>query len=500
MSDEVKASAIWNGLKVDTYTNVRTGEMKIYQPKRLIPVLLARSTPVNGKTEWTYDGNGANFRNIYNDQQRALGKKELSQKDFNQRFFTQGTNSFNGIRGKILRNEKNYINAGIPITERETVKIGHYDNRVPGSVDPASDIMVNSDGTIPDSKTSGEQLIERDPVLPTSTGTGTGDGTGDGTGTGAGDGTGTGTGDGQTSTPIESVDSNGNVITTVRGGTRETLKYPLHDPPSAFKYDYISITAYDYKPSGLNVGNPNITKNLNTGAQYETVIFPMQPQISETNAVNWGDDQLNPVQMALGNVALKTIKGLEKIDMEKVGEAFQTGLNDFKKFAENSAIKKAAAAYFAGQAVGANIQGRTTGMVINPNLELLFQGPNLRTFQFNFRLTPRSKPEAERIRKIIRAFKRNMAVGRSTGNLFLTTPRIFQLKYIYKQEDIHPYLNKFKPCALTNFQVNYTPDGSYATFEDGGSLTAYDLTLSFSEVMPIYADDIPDSQTTTMGY
>jgi hypothetical protein len=64
----------------------------------------------------------------------------------------------------------------------------------------------------------------------------------------------------------------------------------------------------------------------------------------------------------------------------------------------------------------------------------------------------------------------------------------------------HPYLNKFKPCALSNFQVNYTPDGSYATFEETGSLTAYEITMDFSEIIPIYDTDIPTSKTESMGY
>ena len=43
-------------------------------------------------------------------------------------------------------------------------------------------------------------------------------------------------------------------------------------------------------------------------------------------------------------------------------------------------------AYFAGQAVGRNIVARATGQVLNPNMELLFQGPTLRTVNFNFKL------------------------------------------------------------------------------------------------------------------
>ena len=148
-------------------------------------------------------------------------------------------------------------------------------------------------------------------------------------------------------------------------------------------------------------------------------------------------------------------------------------------------------AYFAGQAVGANVTARATGTVINPNLELLFKGPRLRTFNFNFTFTPRSENESREVKKIIKTFKRNMAPRRSSSSLFLKTPRIFQLEYIYNDTDRqHPFLNKFKPCAMTSFAVNYTPDGSYMTYGDDGSLTSYALTMTFGELEPIYADEI----------
>ena len=161
-------------------------------------------------------------------------------------------------------------------------------------------------------------------------------------------------------------------------------------------------------------------------------------------------------------------------------------------------------AYFAGQAVGANILGRTAGVTLNPNLELLFKGPNLRTFNFNFRFTPRSEKESKEVKEIIRVFKKNMAVQRSTSNLFLMTPRVFTLEYIYNAEgesagQIHPYLNVFKPMAMTNLNVNYTPDGTYMTYNKSGSLTAYDLQMSFGELEPIYADEFDDPDDAAVG-
>ena len=172
-------------------------------------------------------------------------------------------------------------------------------------------------------------------------------------------------------------------------------------------------------------------------------------------------------------------------------EAIQSlvdGVGDLGNLAKDDKTKAAVAAYFAGQAVGANVLGRSTGQVINPNMELLFTGPNLRSFSFNFTLTPRDPEEARIVRKMIRAMKRNMTPQRSSEALFLKSPRIFELEYIFGDDNReHPFLNKFKPCACTSFTVNYTPDGSYMTYRDEPSMTSYQISMSFGEIEPIYA-------------
>ena len=106
-----------------------------------------------------------------------------------------------------------------------------------------------------------------------------------------------------------------------------------------------------------------------------------------------------------------------------IGAAFSClgdGLNDLVGMAKDPRTKAAVSAYFAGQAVGANnLASRSTGQVINPNLELLFTGPNLRSFNFNFTLTPRDPEEARIVRRMVRAMKRNMTPQRSPEALFL---------------------------------------------------------------------------------
>ena len=57
-----------------------------------------------------------------------------------------------------------------------------------------------------------------------------------------------------------------------------------------------------------------------------------------------------------------------------VGGSAQTLVNDTKDTAQKATqdpnTRRAVAAYFAGQAVGANVFTRATGTVVNPNLEL----------------------------------------------------------------------------------------------------------------------------------
>ena len=155
-------------------------------------------------------------------------------------------------------------------------------------------------------------------------------------------------------------------------------------------------------------------------------------------------------------------------------------------------------AYFAGKAVGTNLLGRS-GIALNPNLEVLFIGPLLRTFQYSFRFTPRSDSEAQTVRTIIKVFKKTMAPKRR-NKVFLELPAVYKIKYVYNSErKDHPFLNKIKPCALANFNVQYAPDGNYMTYDDG-SMTSYGVSLTFKELEPIYNDDIRDGDATTTGF
>ena len=290
----------------------------------------------------------------------------------------------------------------------------------------------------------------------------------------------------------------------VVGGSAEVLRYPRQSLEQ-FGYDYIQIKAFEYETGGALAGAGR-KRGFGPGGRfkkgYETIQLPMQPNLSESMGVDWGQNRLNDIEAELAQGAMGAMGNAANGNFKAVGADVAKTFEDMAGSLKDEGTKKAVAAYFAGQAVGANVMGRATGNVINPNLELLFTGPQMRSFNFNFTLTPRDREEARTCRKIIRAMKRNMSPQRSDQNLFLKTPRIFELKYIYGEGNTeHPFMNKFKPCACRSFNVNYTPDGSYMTYAGEPSMTSYTIGMSFGEIEPIYADDYKGgNNAVTMGF
>ena len=199
--------------------------------------------------------------------------------------------------------------------------------------------------------------------------------------------------------------------------------------------------------------------------------------------------------MALAKIALTGItKGLTEAGNEaasQINKAAGAGAGD---------VKSALTQTIAGAATGDNkaLMQRTTGQVINPNMELLFGGPQLRDFSFAFNLTARSAGEGRTILRILRFFKQGMSPIKSESNLFLKSPHTFKLEYKNGSRD-HKALNKFKECALKSCALQYTPDGNYTTFEDG-IMTKYQMTLGFTELEPVFNSDYAGFSKDEIGY
>lgn len=227
------------------------------------------------------------------------------------------------------------------------------------------------------------------------------------------------------------------------------------------------------------------------------VILPIQPSIADSNGVDWGGTALNPIQAYAASASLQMIDSPGGIT-GGAAEALRQASIKFKE-GLGQGFGEAISLYFAQEAVGAqNLLSRTSGAILNPNLELLFNGPTLRNFNFTFKLSPRSQSEAKIVKKIIWFFKAAMSVKKADSEVFLKAPNVFDIEYL-SGSNSHRSLNKIKTCALLGCDVDYTPDGTYMTFDDEGkTMTSYQLTLRFSELDPVYNTNYSDD--TVIGY
>ena len=252
--------------------------------------------------------------------------------------------------------------------------------------------------------------------------------------------------------------------------------------------DFLKFDMLKYEPRDFDDKSFSFKKRTDTNKRtIGTVILPIPGGIQDGVGVGYGDSRMTPLDMAKANIALTTVSEGVTEGITAAGQAAQTVAG---AFGDN---KKALAAVIAGMAAGGqDLLTRTTGAIANPNMELLFNGPELRTFSFQFLLAPRSQEEAKTLIQILRFFKQGMAPIRTKSRLFLKSPHTFQLSYRNSKGQDHKYLNKFKECALANFGVNYTPNGNYSTYEDG-VMTAYQMTMTYRELNPIYNDDYGNS-------
>jgi hypothetical protein len=290
------------------------------------------------------------------------------------------------------------------------------------------------------------------------------------------------------------------IVSDTKDPQYENLVYPtgLGD----FGQDFIKFTAYSYGGRTFNPGaNAAETLSLGIGPRNFTKIegsvsLPIQPSITDSNTVQWGGENLNPITAFAASLSFGA--------MSYPSQAFNEALGAAERMIKQENTSPAVRLYLAGKAVGVNgLLSRIGGGILNPNMELLFQGPQLRPFTFVFRLSAREKKEADTIRKIIRYFKQNMAVKTTADNLFLKAPNIFEIHYKQrgrnKSED-HPSLNRIKKCALQSCSVDYTPDGSYMTFNDeSNTMVSYNLTLQFQELEPVTSKDY-DNNLDQIGY
>ncbi len=258
--------------------------------------------------------------------------------------------------------------------------------------------------------------------------------------------------------------------------------------------EYKDITAFNPIKTRDDIFNEvgAQTAEIESNARY--IYLPIPQQVTDNISVDYAQDTLNPLQVA----GLAAASGL----VGNPGETLNTAMQAMQNAAGASIgpdTKKMLSTILGGKAInqlGANVNAqslitRASGQVLQSNMELLFNGPTLRSFPFVFDFAPHDAEEASEVMQIIRVIKEAIVPKKGTNaGLFINSPDLFQLEYITANGQAHPFLNRFKVGAVSDISINYTASGTYATY--GGSLRApvhMQMSFTFKELNPIYQED-----------
>jgi hypothetical protein len=307
------------------------------------------------------------------------------------------------------------------------------------------------------------------------------------------------------------------------------LQYPL-DALYGNTQDHLEISIFKYKPPSqdqlfksepTDIIKNGLQRNTPLKEYINTIKLPIPNNISDSNNVSWGEDNLNNLSAAASAQVLQNFGPY--VTAAGIGGAAGTGTGTGAGQGASLALLGMLLKDLGGAALGSpnaellfktgvtsrilsmagfnvspeTILARGLGVIPNSNLELLFNAPTLREFSFQYRFSPRNRDEAISVNRIIRTFKQGMAAKKLNGSAgeasyFLGTPNVFKLRYRTEGGAQIEGVNKIKVCALTGFSVNYAADGNWSAYEKGQPVSSI-VNMSFKELEPVYDTDYQEN-------
>jgi hypothetical protein len=315
---------------------------------------------------------------------------------------------------------------------------------------------------------------------------------------------------------------------TKTGGSSDLMAYPLDID---LEQDHFKITRYNYVRPDINQSKPRRTQKSLYGLRSHNVagdsvigskikgsiILPM-PKPTDVNGAEWGKSELTVSGLAALGVANAATFGGRLIgkDAQQRFEDRRAKMaagrpGDVDIFGRVTTFGQATYAQtlanMASNMAGTEIDtdtflARTGGKVLNPNAEILFQGPVIRDFAFSFQMVARSEEEGKEIRKIIKFLKMGLA-PKFNNTVFLENPDVFTLQYKNgsQDNDFIKNVNQFSPggLALTTMNVDYAPSGYWSAYRDSQPVSVK-MDLNFTELRPLYQQDHEETPEDSVGY
>ena len=306
---------------------------------------------------------------------------------------------------------------------------------------------------------------------------------------------------------------------TAVAGAGGSVRYP-HDMLIDEAEDFVMFDFYDYKPpfqnkksltdaggesyANLTLGDYNATGfsgDYFKDKAYPQILLYMPQDIQDAFSAKWEGKKFGA--LTTGIIAAAGQEGsIEKL--KSAGKTLDKALD--KTMVESAAkIVTGLASKITGDQISAgDLFAGISGVVRNPNVEVLFQSMELRTFDLTFKMSPFDDQDSLRIEAIIKIFKQAMLPQYSLGTDvevfgqkndalqagFIQVPKVCAVNFM-RGSQRNRFLPRYKMCAITDVNVNYTPDNVYATI-DRNMPVATELKISFMETKLVFSEDVQE--------
>ena len=234
--------------------------------------------------------------------------------------------------------------------------------------------------------------------------------------------------------------------------------------------------------------NTAIVERAPTTRLDTAIALYMPPTVNVTYASNYVDTEIGSAANLAGKIfdGADAAQGVANNITQAVNQMLdKEAIGEFADFLRKMGL--GAAGIIPGAQGARELYEMKQGSIMTNRMELAFKGLPKRSFQYTFKMIPKSEKEANEVRNIVNAFKINMLpemVDSSTKRL--RVPNTFDIKYMYVGQE-NEYLHKISTCVLENMNVTYGGD-RYKTFEanaEGAPPVETTITLNFKEMEQI---------------
>ena len=216
----------------------------------------------------------------------------------------------------------------------------------------------------------------------------------------------------------------------------------------------------------------------------DSIAIYLPPNVKDATSVGYNNAEMGVIGAAAAGAA-GVIDALKRGDLSGLASTLGTAAKDLLATAGLGLGSE-----FIGTLAGVDPEGlkgfakKAFGQASNPYMEVLFEGVEMRTFNYNFTFSPRNADETDDVKKIIQMFRFHMLPELNGGtSRFMTLPSTFDIHYMYQMgPDVateNNFYTKIATCVLKGCEVDYSPGGvkSFAS----GAPTQITMSLTFQE-------------------